>query len=340
MQDVKAEVDELRRTLESQRRRIRLQMLLMAGVLSILVFAQGGADVVATALVETDAWTIRTKNSAGTLTPRLVATTDVDHATVRITGADLVLDSTAGSQANLKLAEQTAAPAGAPGKLWYDSTQPASGMLKVYNGTSWAQVGGGGGLLRAPQVLTSGTSYSPPAGTNSIIVVLVGAGGGGGSGTTSGTFGANKTPGGGGGSGSFVQRYISSPGTCTYSIGSGGAGGSSFTVGGSGGATTFTFGTTTLTAPGGGGGDNGSSTVTALGGAGGAQGTNGDINGAGSPGISMAGGSSIFGGGGAGHSAGGPGNPGLAFGSGGGGAMGNSAGGTGAQGVIIVYEYR
>lgn len=332
-------MDDLRRELAGLRLRLRLQMVVMIGALVVLLFARGGAEVVARALVESDAWTIRTKNVAGTLTARLVATTDVDVARIKV------------QNANLELAQQPTAslPSTATaGALAYDST---TNTLKYRNTTAWVEAGGAGGLLRAPQVLTAGTSYTPPTGTTAILVIAVGGGGGGG-GTANGA--STKSGAGGGGGGALVQKYFSSPGACSYSIGAGGGSGPA-TNGSAGGSTTFTCGAVTITAPGGSGGGVGigaglQSATVAPGGAGGSIGTNGDLNAAGGSGgngvgattaagnqASGSGGSTLFGGGGCGNA-----QPGQGLGAGGSGAQGfgNQAGGSGASGVIIIYEYR
>src|SRR4051794_8030983 len=106
MRDLSAELRDLRI-------RLRLQMLAMIGAILVGVFALGGADVVARALVEADSWKVRTKNAAGALTDRITVTTGVDSGRVKITAA------------NIELAQQPTSqlPAGAaPGALAYDST--------------------------------------------------------------------------------------------------------------------------------------------------------------------------------------------------------------------------
>lgn len=203
----------------------------------------------------------------------------------------------------------------------------SSGNALVSNGSAWTSARVTGALLRAPQILTSGTSYTTPANCTAIYVEAVG-GGGGGSGIT--TVGGT----GGGGGGGVVKYFAVTPSTAyTYAIGAAGSAGSS------GGNTTFTVGATTITAGGGGGASGGT------GGTGGTA-TNGDLN---IPGQSSNTTSrteayvnqmGISGG-----------NPGLSyFGSGGiagfpGGARsGNGYGGggynaAGAQGVIRIWEF-
>ncbi len=209
-----------------------------------------------------------------------------------------------------------------------------------------------GRLLRAPQILTSGTSYTTPAGCNTLYVEAVGGGGAGGSGS-SGPDVFDAGCGAGGGAGGYAAKYFSvSPSTAySYAIGAGGAASS-----GNGGNTTFTVGVVTLSGNGGGGGEGGDDNSSGDGGAGG-TGTNGDINvmgGGGGGGISTsggtnsiravsgAGGCSFFGGGGRSREAQ---NAGVAGASGGGGSGGSStnantvSGGAGGAGLIRIWEY-
>lgn len=217
---------------------------------------------------------------------------------------------------------------------------------------------GAGRLMRKPQVLTSGTTYNPPAGCTAIRVRLWAAGGGGG-GTTS--VAVSAAVGGGGASGGYAEKYYTNPpASCTYAIGiAGTAGGATGANGGTGGDTTFTDGTTLVTAKGGLGGTGqtgGTSNTPSLGGAVGGLSTNGDLNAAGTPGgmsfrisgtvgSSGPGGATSLGGNGAGLVAQGAGN--NAFSNTGSGAGGGCtlnggaavAGGVGGSGVIIVEEY-
>jgi hypothetical protein len=217
-----------------------------------------------------------------------------------------------------------------------------------------------GRLIRAPRILTSGTTYTRPNGVTSLVVQLWGAGGGGGGVDGQGT---GCAAGGGGGAGGYaLKRYTNPPATCTYAIGALGAGGVAGNNNGSnGGDTTFTDGTTLVTAKGGSGGTGmlGATTsgTLAAGGAGGVVSTNGDINGAGQaglPGLRFAtaqwtsgmGGHGPGGGGGGTPitNAGANGNAGNGQGSGGSGAgvgavATNFAGGDGAPGLIIIEEY-
>jgi len=214
-----------------------------------------------------------------------------------------------------------------------------------------------GGFLIGVQVKTSGTSYTPTSGTTSIVVVAVGGGGGGG-GASSAAVSAAAGAGGAGG-GTVVKRYTGiGAGPYTYSIGgAGGAGANTGGNGGAGGDTTFTDGTTLITAKGGTGGQGqtAGTTMAFTEGGTGVVGTNGDVNGAGDCGqygsrmtgtlaVAGGGGGSTCGGGGSSKVGNGAGNNGVGFGAGGGGALVQngstaSAGGGGTAGVLIIYEY-
>ena len=229
----------------------------------------------------------------------------------------------------------------------FEGTLPAqasqSGKFLTTNGTtaSWATVTVGGRLLRAPQMLTSGTSYTAPANCVAIYVEAVGGGGGGGS-SDNAFSGSNA--GGGGGAGGYCAKYFTVVATVAYAyaLGAGGV------TDGAGGSTTFTVGGTTITAGGGGGGGSGGG--AAEGGAGGTC-ANGDINinggggGAGGPiSASGSGGNSFFGGGApgpAGNATGVAGALGGGGGSGGSriGGTGGKSGGAGGAGLIRIWEY-
>jgi hypothetical protein len=202
---------------------------------------------------------------------------------------------------------------------------------QLYRATASATASGT--RIRAAQILTSGTSYTTPAGCNSIYVEVVGGGGGSGS----GPFG------GGGAGGGYAAKYftVSASTAYTYAVGSAGTGGA-VTGGGfagtSGGNTTFTVGGTTITGAGGGGG--GPASGSPVGGTGGI-GTSGDLNtrggGGGSGGsggiVAGIGGNSFFGGTAA------PGATGSQYGGGAGGQPANSNGTNGFQGVVRITEY-
>lgn len=226
------------------------------------------------------------------------------------------------------------------------------------NGNRKVLVNAPGTLIRAPQVITSGSAatYTPPSSCNGILVLAIAQGGGGGGAASTGS---NASPAGGGGAGGVVQKYFASPGTGTYTVGtSGGGGGSAGANNGTAGSnTTFLCNSTTITANGGSpgiGASAGTTVVYNAGGAGGAVSTNGDANGAGDPGTwgtrlsgtvaaSGRGGSGPYGGGGVGLTAEAAGSNAAGFGAGGGGALslGTStrAGGNGAAGLIIIFEY-
>jgi hypothetical protein len=230
--------------------------------------------------------------------------------------------------------------------------------ILVLDSNGAAQVSGPsqtGRLLRAPQVLISGTSYTAPAGCSGIIVELWAAvGGGGGASFVSPNMGF----GGGGAAGSYSRKYFTVvAGTAyTYAIGTGGtAGANTGGTGGTGGDTTFAVGATTVTAKGGlgGVGQAGAATLAVVPGGAGVVGTNGDFNGRGAPGDngtrlsgvlggSGGGGNTVWGGAGGGGITNGAGAAGLAnSGGGGAGAAAVSAsqlGGVGGSGVIVVTE--
>lgn len=187
-------------------------------------------------------------------------------------------------------------------------------------------VSASGRLLRAPQTLTTGTSYTTPSGCNAIYVELVGGGAGGAS-------ALSTRSGAGGGGGAYAAKYFTvSPSTAyVYAIGAGGG------AGFNGGNTTFTVGGTTVTAGGG-----------VSGGVGGTA-TNGDINvsgGVAGP-SSNTSGSNGGAGGGSFFGSGGPGgtpsnNPPTVnvYGAGGGGPAYNASNiAAGFQGVIRIWEF-
>jgi hypothetical protein len=227
--------------------------------------------------------------------------------------------------------------------------------INATSNTISSTVSTSGALIRAPQILTSGTSYTTPAGCNSVYVEAVGGGGGGGGADASGSTTAEG--GGGGGSGAYAAKFFTvSPSTVyTYAIGSGGSGGN-VGSGGNGGSTTFTVSATTLTAGGGSGGDAGAVGNPGGGGNGGAA-SNGDLNVAGAAGTNGVGseataithgsggtgGNSFFGGSGAGGVSDESGSAGTSGGGGGGGAneLDNNghAGGAGGAGLIRIWEY-
>jgi len=95
---------------------------------------------------------------------------------------------------------------------------------------------------RKVETLTSGTSWTVPAGVTYVNATLVGGGGGGGTGQNS--LGAQNQPGNGG---QIITTLVSTtPGaSITYAIGAGGTGPTAnSTAGGTGGNTTFVGATT------------------------------------------------------------------------------------------------
>lgn len=123
-------MDDLARQVAALRFRLRLQMLVVTGAFIAGIFALGGADVVARVLVESPAWIVRTNNAAGALRDRITVTTGENNVRVKFT------------EAHLELAQQPTSPSlPAAGALWYDST---TNKLKFYNGSAWAESGGGG----------------------------------------------------------------------------------------------------------------------------------------------------------------------------------------------------
>ena len=230
-------------------------------------------------------------------------------------------------------------PSGSTGMVRVNQT---TGYAEYYNGSisAWATIGAGL-LIRAPQILVSGTSYTAPANCRSIYVECVGGGGGGGSSPQGNAGGC----GGGGGGASYTAKYFTvTPSTAyTYAIGGGGGAASS------GGSTTFTVSGVTITAGGGAGGTSGGAGPAGWPGGAGGTGSGGDINVSGNGGnaapptyVSGAGGGAggIGGGGGQGQYysvAGAAGNS----GGGGGGACGGpgNVGGTGGTGLIRIWEF-
>jgi len=277
----------------------------------------------------------------------------VDTNTGVFYGTDIVAVSTGGTE---QVRVASAGQIGIGG-----ANYGTSGQVLTSGGSaaapSWTTVSATGNLLRAPQILTSGTSYTTPAGCIAVYVECVGGGGGGG-----GARNTDLSAGGGGGGGAYAAKYFTVTASTSYTIaiGAGGTAGiSTGGTGGTGGSTTFLVSPTTVTAAGGLGGAGSSSQNSFRGGAGGV-GTNGDLNIRGNPGgyglsfISDAGTVQITipgTGGGSGHFGGGAslssdnnmvGIDGL---SGGGGSGGNTPGGTsrvggaGGVGFIRVWEY-
>lgn len=204
------------------------------------------------------------------------------------------------------------------------------------------------------QTFASGTgTYTTPAGVTWICVRIWGGGAGGGGASASGV---NGSTGGGGGAGGYCEKIIVAPSaTYPYAVGAIANGGTAGQNNGTAGNVT-TFGTSLLTANGGGAGQGGvnstSAGLSAFPAAGGTA-TGGDTNisgGAGSAGFTVAttgvpnfGGAPAFGSSAA-ATATGVGAVGINPGGGGSGGSNNSgsgaaAGGNGAAGLILVEEH-
>lgn len=200
---------------------------------------------------------------------------------------------------------------------------------------TWATLSATGALIRAPQILTSGTSYTTPSNCTAIYVEAVGGGGNGGAISSSTGYS------GGGGAGGYCAKYFTVTGSTAYT----------YAIGAATGDTTFTVGATTITANGGASGAAASGGSYTAGGAGG-TGVNGDLNITGAKGwnaltgsLSGTGASSFFGAGAMGTVIGSnfAGTAATNYGAGGSGAgrstSGSQSGGSGSQGVIRIWEY-
>jgi len=297
-----------------------------------------------------------TEFRAGTVSLPAITTTGDTNTGIFFPAADTVGVATGGTE---KVRVASAGQIGIGG-----ANYGTSGQVLTSGGASaapsWATVSATGQLIRAPQVLTSGTSYTTPAGCTAIYVEAVGGGGGGG-----GAVNGQQVGAGGGGGGGYAAKYftVTASTSYTYAIGAGGtAGAATGTNGSAGGSTTFTVSGTTITGSAGSGGtgaNNSSQSAIKAGGDGG-TGSNGDLNLSGSVGIEGicalgntpstawskggGGGASGFGNGGGrtlayGDSVGSTGT--LGGGGGGGNAIGNAAraGGVGGAGWIRIWEY-
>lgn len=132
-------------------------------------------------------------------------------------------------------------------------------------------------VTKTAAVMSSGTSWTVPAGVTSIKVWAVGAGGGG-AGAGHPVSGGDTTAGGGGGSGGTAYRTftVTEGQTVSYSLGTAGTGGNGQNNGNTGGDTTCTVGGTTITGNGGGGGYH---NLTTAGSGGSWSGGDGGLNG-------------------------------------------------------------
>ena len=296
----------------------------------------GTSDSIALKVGNNGATTAMTANTSGNIEFRAgtaalpaITTTGDTNTGIFFPAADTIAFAEGGAEA-LRIA--SAGQIGIGGANYGTSGQvlTSGGAAAAPSWTTPATPSSSGQLIRAPQVLTSGTSYTTPAGCNSILVEALGGGGGGARGTTIS---------GGGGAG-YVKKYFTvSPSTAyTYAIGAGGAARTTNGVGNAGGSTTLTVGATTITAGGGAGGTSASGGDTAAGG----TATNGDINVPGQKsgyGVTNAGsldgwrgGNSIYGSAGSATTV-------TASGFGAGGAASGSTTGAGSAGLIIISEY-
>jgi len=276
----------------------------------------------------------------------LVGTTSAG-ARLRVQASD-TLSTTYGiyvtdSSGNLMLGTRNDGYVRAP--VVYSQTAASAANVYVdssgYLYRSTASASASGTLIRAPQILTSGTSYTTPSNCNSIYVEAVGGGGGGGMGNGSNPYGVP------GSAGAYVSKYfsVSSSTSYSYAIGAAGTGATSNgSNGSSGGSTTFTVSGTTVTAT---GGNGGGYTTQTTGQNSGVTATNGDLNASSMAGyywfsntyiaVSYSiGGSTAFGSGG--------GSGGISdatgYGAGGGGSVSTSnRGGNGSKGFIRIWEY-
>ena len=239
----------------------------------------GTSDSIALKVGNNGATTAMTANTsgniefgAGTAALPAITTTNDTNTGVFFPAADTVGVATGGTE---KVRVASAGQIGIGG-----ANYGTSGQVLTSGGAaaapSWATISSTGRLLRAPQVITSGTSYTTPAGCTFIMVMGFGGGGGGGGSCRASTVG-NLNGGGGGGSGAHFQANITvSPSTAyTISIGAGGAAGigrtgssGSGTAGGDGGNTSIIVSAVTYQAgqgTGGGGGANSGTTGAASG---------------------------------------------------------------------------
>jgi len=124
-------MNDLAREVAALRLRLRLQTWIVFGMLTAAVMASGGGHVVASAVAsffEADAWTVKTKDAGGTLQNRLVCTTDVATARIKV------------QNANLELASQNPLPStSAAGAIGYDGS---TSKFKYHNGSAWTEPGG------------------------------------------------------------------------------------------------------------------------------------------------------------------------------------------------------
>ena len=299
-----------------------------------------GTDIVAVSTGGTERMRINSSGqaefTAGTAALPAITSTGDTNTGVFYPAADTVAIATSGTE-QVRVASSGQIGIGG-------ANYGTSGQVLTSGGASaapsWAAVSSTGRLLRAPQILTSGTSYTTPANCTAIYVEAVGGGG-------SGGFATSAAPRGGGGGGGYAAKYftVTASTPYTYAIGAGGAARTSSASGNAGGSTTFTVSATTITASGGAGGS-----ITVDTNVSGGTGTNGDLNISGgggsagygtvSPFVMGQGGSTKFGFGGVAGSQAVPGVSGIGYGAGGSGSyLSSGSGTTGAAGLIMIWEY-
>jgi hypothetical protein len=125
-----------------------------------------------------------------------------------------------------------------------------NGNVLTSNGTTWTSAAAGGSATPDVQTLLATGTWTKPTGGQTMARVQIWGGGGGGQ---RGTF-ANSTSAGGGGAYYEVIVPISQINTQTVTIGTGGAGATATGNGSTGGTTSLTVNSLTISAPGGGGG--------------------------------------------------------------------------------------
>jgi hypothetical protein len=162
----------------------------------------------------------------------------------------------------------------------------AGESLQYWDERGWIVIDSSGGIKNSPSagrllartVKTSGTTHTTQMATTSFWVACVGSGGSGG-----GNPATASTAGSGGGAGGYVEKlYTGKVGNQTYTVAIGASkNGTSNSAGTAGDVTTFTDGTTLITAQGGSAGLLAVAATSVAGGAASTVSTNGDLNGAG-----------------------------------------------------------
>jgi len=293
---------------------------------------------------------IRVNNSAGTDADLRFANSASTAGKITYTSSDMTFTTAASER--MRITSTGAISVGSSG-----TATGTSGQVLTSAGSSapptWTTIStsASGTLIRAPRILTSGTSYTTPSNCTTIVVELLGGGGGGGGNSGSSSNGVY----GSGSAGAYTYKTFTVTGSTAYTYAIGAAGTGASGAGGTGGSTTFTVGATTVTATGGTGGSSSTGgSITA-----GVTSTNGDVNfssmyGYAPVSTSTSIGVCIFGGSASPFGAGGAkiitnantnGAAATGYGSGGSGSWhastggGGSTGGNGSQGFIRVWEY-